>query len=156
MSVSLLVPPLIVPVPVQLLTVKLFAELPPVRFAISILARVKLAPPDTTRELLVRVKLALLLEAIVSLPVPPFTVPVPVQPLTVNVFALAPPVRLADSMLVRVNDGPVERSNELLLRVKSVSLLDATVSLPPCPSRTSAPVQPLTVNVFAATSPVRN
>src|SRR5262245_42260973 len=156
MSVSLPAPPLIVPVPVQSLRVKLFAEFPPVRFAISILVITKLAPPEATSELLLSVKFALLLDMTVSLLFPPSNVPVPVQPLTVKVFAPTPPVRLADSMLVSVNEVPVDLFNDPLLSVKSASLLDVIASVPPCPSRTSAPVQSLTANVLSPSSPVRN
>src|SRR2546423_9275201 len=50
---------------------------------------------------LVNVKFASLVALTVSAPPPPVIVPLPVQPLTVKVFADAPPVRFATVMLLR-------------------------------------------------------
>ena len=75
--------------------------------------------------------------------------PLPVQPLTVNVFVALVAARLAILMPARPSAIPSVDDSEVLVRVKLALLLAATVSVPDALSVSNpAPVQPLTVNVF--------
>ena len=76
------------------------------------------------------------------------SVATPVQPCTVNVFALAPAVRFALSMLASVSvPSPV---SVVEASVKSMSADSITVSVPMPPSKLSSPAEPMKVS-----SPVR-
>ncbi len=63
-------------------------------------------PSPATMEALARVTLASLVETIESVPPPPETEPVPLQPLTLKVLLLGPPVRLAEATAERVRPMP--------------------------------------------------
>ena len=78
---------------------------PPVRVALSTLARLKTPPVERVSNALVRRKFALSLETMVSrseTPAPSM-VAVPVQPVTVKVLLLEPPVNIASSIPARVS-----------------------------------------------------
>src|SRR5262245_35835722 len=100
-----------------------------------------------------------------SLPNPPFSTSFPLPPIrvtlpTVNadasrVLLPAPPVRATRVTLFRLNDPPVDRVSRLLVRVRSASLTDTSLSVPPPPETVATWVQPLTTNVSSAAPPTR-
>ena len=99
-SVSVPPPPVIEALPVHPESVKVFALPPPVRFATSMPDSVSCpaSPRDQRRIGQRKSRRILARHHRVGAPAPS-SVPVPVQPLTVKVFALPPPVRFATSIL---------------------------------------------------------
>src|SRR5262245_23934915 len=152
---SLPVAPAIVPVPLQPLDVNLFPADPPVRLGISMLARLRSPNPDRASELSANVKFKSFVVTTMSPPLRPFRVPVPVQPVTVKLFELDPPVRFAASKPMRLKVPRPVRIKELSVSVKSVSLTATRVSLPLSASRVPVPVQPVTVKLLISDPPVR-
>src|SRR5437868_8976473 len=97
-------------------------------------------PSELASDVSVNVKFASFVALTVSAPPPPVIVPLPVQPLTVKVFADAPPVRFATVMLLRPKarlNPPPDADRLLLLRVEFPLAFNTTVFVPPAPSRVS-------------------
>ena len=124
--------------------------LPPVNCALLIPVSEKITPSELCNDELVKLKLTSLLTTTVSVivvetPFPPLMLPVPVQPVRVNVFASAPPVRLATSMLESVSvPSPV---NLTFVKVKLTLPTAVSESVPSPPLSVSLP-WPLTSESF--------
>ena len=130
-------------------TVNLLAENPPVSWAFSIDTKAKLLPSPRLSRPSDSVKSVSLLETTVSVPPLPSKVAVLLQPDTVNLLAEDPPVSWAFSIDTRVKLLPSPRLSRPSDSVKSVSLLDTTVAMPPPPSKVAVLLQPDTLNLLA-------
>src|SRR5271157_2263012 len=141
--------PFSVPLPAQPMMVKVLPpELVSVRLAVVIPVRPSAMPSVEDSEVLLRVKLALLIAATVSvMDALSVSDPVPVQPLTVKVLPPAVSVKLAVVNPLRLSDI-VPAVSLVLARVKPAFLLAVTVSPVAALSVSDPlPVQPPTVKV---------
>ena len=143
------------PLPVQPLTVKMLPPAVSVRLAIVIPLKVNVAPPVTASDVFARTTLLDTLSARVS--DVPLSVPLPVQPVTVNVLPPEPlSVRLAVVIPLRPSDMLSVEDSKLLASVKPALLLAVTVSpLVVLSMSDPPPVQPLTVKVLPPAVSVR-
>ncbi len=116
---------------------------------------VRLMPSVVASEALASVKPASFVAAIVSVPPPPTTEPLPVQPETSNVLLLGPPVRPAEAMPESDMLIPSLATIEALARVTLASLVETIESVPPPPEIEPVPLQPLTLNVLLLGPPAR-
>src|SRR5271157_2475690 len=149
--------PFSVPLPAQPMMVKVLPpELVSVRLAVVIPVRPSAMPSVEDSEVLLRVKLALLLAATVSvMDALSVSDPVPVQPLTVKVLPPAVSVKLAVVNPLRLSDIVLAVSL-VLVRVKPALWLAVTVSPAAALSVSDpVPVQPLTVKVLLPAVSVR-
>ena len=153
-SASIPEPPDRVAVPSQKPTVKELFDEPPVSVAFVKPVNCRFRPSLACNEEANNVRLAFLLMTTVSpAPPPPTRLPVPVQLLTVNVFALAPPVRFAirrfdsTSVPTPVRDVFV---NAKLTFADSLNVFEPlpplSESLPSLPLSVSSPAPPLSVS----------
>src|SRR5271157_2531081 len=144
------------PFPAQPVMVKVLPpELVSVRLAVVMPLKETAMPSVDISEVLVRVKPAFLLA--VTMPVAvSVSEPLPVQPLTVNVFVALVAARLAVVMPLRPSAMPSVEDSEVLVRVKLALLLAVTVSgMDALSVSVPLPVQPLTVKVLPPAVSVR-